>query len=478
MRASRLVSILLLLQARGRATAAELAGELEVSPRTIYRDVEALSAAGIPVYADRGRDGGYRLVDGYRTRLTGLTGGEADALFLSGLPGPAAQLGLGGAVAAAQLKLLAALSPVSRERAEAFRARFHLDVPGWFRAAEEVPHLTGVAAAVWEQRLLRVRYERWTGEVTRLLAPLGLVLKAGSWYVVATVDPGGDPRTYRVARILDLEVSDETFDRPAGFDLAAYWREWSARYERDVYRDEAVLRLSPAAVRLLPGWWGPVAAEAAARTAGPPDAAGWVRARVPIETVEHATAQVLRLGAGVEVLAPARLRERVAAHAAAMVALYRGGSADVEQVDDEDERLARLDDAAGAAVAVAQVRRDGQLPAAADAHPGHAPVPAGDDLPPAQPEAERVVAAPGRVELAACGVGDPDVVHGDPLPGPGLGTVAHDEVLDDQVRGSGSGGHGDVRLAQGHDAIVVTRPAGAGRAPRRHPGELRIQATP
>ena len=321
MRASRLVSILLLLQTRGRLTARELADELGVSVRTVYRDVESLGAAGVPLYADRGPAGGYQLLDGYRTRLTGLTAGEAESLFLAGLPGPAAELGLGTMLAAAQLKLLAALPPELRSRAGRIRERFHLDAPGWFSDGDQPLHLAAVADAVWEQRAVRVRYRRWGGEVARTLEPLGLVLKGGNWYLVACA--AGQARTYRVSRILELETLDERFERPEGFDLADYWQAWSRRFETDVYRGEAIVRLSPRALARLPHFFHPVAARAAHESASPPDRDGWTQVVLPIESIEHALADLLRLGADAEVLAPPELRERMAETAAALAEIYR-----------------------------------------------------------------------------------------------------------------------------------------------------------
>ncbi|MFI5834138.1 helix-turn-helix transcriptional regulator [Micromonospora sp. NPDC051300] len=322
MRASRLVSLLLLLQTRGRMTAGELAEALEVSVRTVYRDVESLGAAGVPVYADRGPAGGYRLLAGWRTRLTGLTGPEADALFLAGLPGPAAELGLASAVAAAELKVRAALPDELADRSGRIRQRFHLDAPGWFRHPEPVPHLETLAGAVWEDRLVELRYRRWRAprEVTRLVAPLGVVLKAGRWYLVARCDD--ELRTYRVGAVLDATVTDERFDRPDGFDLAGYWREWTARYERDVYRDQARIRLTAAALEFMPYVFPPEMSRAARAAAGEPGPDGWLETTVPIESVRHAHGELLKLGAEVEVLAPAELRARFTATAHALTRLY------------------------------------------------------------------------------------------------------------------------------------------------------------
>ncbi|MEU8073758.1 YafY family protein [Micromonospora sp. NPDC049151] len=329
MRASRLVSLLLLLQTRGRMTAQELADALEVSVRTVYRDVESLGAAGVPVYADRGPAGGYRLLEGYRTRLTGMTGPEAEALFLAGLPGPAAELGLTSVVAAAELKVRAALPDELADRSGRIRQRFHLDAPGWFRYPEATPHLETLAGAVWRDRLVRLRYRRWRAprEVTRLVAPLGVVLKAGRWYLVGRCEE--QIRTYRVGAVLDAEVTAEPCARPDDFDLAAYWREWTARYERDVYRDQARIRLTVAALEFMPYVFPPEMSRAARAAAGEPGPDGWLETTVPIESVRHAHTEFLKLGAEVEVLSPADLRERFIATAHALTRLYGdAGSAD------------------------------------------------------------------------------------------------------------------------------------------------------
>ncbi|HEY2100490.1 MAG TPA: WYL domain-containing protein [Pseudonocardia sp.] len=322
MRASRLLSLLLLLQNRGRMTAPALAAELEVSVRTVYRDVESLGAAGVPIYADRGPAGGYQLLDGYRTRLTGLTSDEADSLFLAGVPGPAAELGLGGALAAAQLKLTAALPAELRDRASRVGERFHLDAPGWFRDAEDAPFLSDLATALWRDQRIAVRYRRWGhDEVDRILDPLGLVLKAGVWYLVAG-GPTGAPRTYRVSRVLSLRTSPGRTHRPPDFSLAEFWRTRSAELRAALWRAEATVRLSPRGLELVPVLLGQLEARAVAESAGEPAGDGWVTATLPIESTRHAESVLLCLGAEVEVLAPPELRERLAAVARALVARY------------------------------------------------------------------------------------------------------------------------------------------------------------
>ncbi len=318
MRASRLLSILMLLQARGRMSAQALAAEVEVSVRTIYRDVDQLSAAGVPVYAERGRDGGFQLLDGWRTRLTGMTSAEAQALFLAGLPGPAAELGLGDAMAAAQLKLLAALPAGWQADAQRVGARFHLDAVDWYRSAAPADHLPVVAAAVWAETRLKITYESWTGLGERLVDPLGLVLKAGTWYLAAR--SGGKVRTYRVSNIRAVEAAEGRFTRPKDFTLSTYWGEATQRFEAEIYRGSALLRVTAVGLKRLRGMSAAVGD--AALSARPADASGWAEVEIPIETVEQGARDLLRLGPEAEVLAPPALRRAVADTVRQLAALY------------------------------------------------------------------------------------------------------------------------------------------------------------
>ena len=311
MLASRLLSILMLLQARGRVSARELAEAFEVAVRTIHRDIDELSAAGVPVYAERGRNGGFRLRDGWRTKLTGLSESEAETLFLAGLPGPAAELGFADAVSTTRLKLLAALPPTLQPSAERIAARFHLDPGVWFQHAVALPSLPVIARAVWSERMLKLRYRR-AGETEarpRKLGPLGLVLKAGVWYLVAQT--GNAVRTYRAANIHDAEITNEAFTRPKHFDLAAHWREAVREYEGGVYHEQADVRLSPRGVYML-DLLGPYVVRAAAETAGKPDRKGWVRCTLPLESIDFGIRELMRLGDEVRVLGPPVLRAQFA----------------------------------------------------------------------------------------------------------------------------------------------------------------------
>ncbi|MFG3182261.1 helix-turn-helix transcriptional regulator [Streptomyces nigra] len=313
MSASRLLSVLLLLQSRGRLPARGIADELGVSVRTAYRDLARLQAAGVPVYAEPGPGGGYQLLDGYRTRLTGLSEGEARALLFAGLPHAAADLGLAAEVTAARLKLLAALPTGLREEAARTAAVFHLDAPGWYREPEQAPHLTLLVDAVRTGRTVDVRYRRWRvpQEVQRRLRPYGLVLKSGVWYLVAATDRG--MATYRVAHIIDASVGDERFDRPQDFDLGAHWDSYLADFQARRYTGEATIRLSPRGRRRLPDNVAPEVVRAVDSTATAVPGTEWVEAVIPIEGVEHARGELLRLGGDVEVVAPLELRRAMAA---------------------------------------------------------------------------------------------------------------------------------------------------------------------
>jgi predicted DNA-binding transcriptional regulator YafY len=328
MRASRLVSLLLLLQSRGGQTAAELARELEVSVRTIHRDVDALSASGVPIYADRGPHGGIRLVDGYRTRLTGMTADEAEALFLSGLPGPAAELGLGTVVAAARLKVLASLPTELRARASRLVERFHLDAAAWYHPDEPVPLLGPLSEAVWESERIRIAYDRGDKTVERVLEPLGLVLKAGVWYLVAAAD--GQARTYRVSRVTTVTPLEERFERPAEFDLAAFWTEASAAYERETPRITVKLRI---AGERLPRLNGVIADRpfATLERLQEADPEGWLRVRVTLDWPHEVVSQILAVGPDCELLEPGELRAQVATEARRVAARYAEAGVDLQQ---------------------------------------------------------------------------------------------------------------------------------------------------
>ncbi|MEU6345142.1 WYL domain-containing protein [Streptomyces sp. NPDC046977] len=373
MRAARLIHLVLLLQSHGSMTSAELAGALEVSERTVGRDVLALSEAGVPVYAERGRAGGYRLLDGYRTRLTGLGRAEAEALFLSGVPAALEAMGLHDAGSAARLKVSAALLPELRDAPRTAAQRFHLDAPGWWQEPATPPLLPALAEAVWGDRRLRARYRRADTEVARELEPYALVLKAGVWYTVARANGArgaaeaaqtegadkaktadrtegaeaaahpeaaewtekaegpekatsaeGAVRVYRVDRFSAVDVLPERFVRDPAFDLPAFWEARAAAFARSVLRAEVVLRLTPDGARHLPYVADAAAARDALAAAAPPGADGRVTVTLAVESLDVAYHQLLALGPGAELLSPAPLRARFAEAARAMAAAYAG----------------------------------------------------------------------------------------------------------------------------------------------------------
>ncbi|MGW6020744.1 helix-turn-helix transcriptional regulator [Streptomyces sp. NPDC055099] len=322
MRAARLIKMVLLLQARPSMTAAELAGELEVSERTITRDAQALSEAGVPVYADRGRAGGYRLIGGYRTRLTGLGRSEAEALFLSGVPGALREMGLEDAASAARLKVSAALMPSLRDASQNASQRFHLDAPGWFKETPAPELLPALADAVWDDRRVTARYRRQDTEVERELEPYGLVLKAGVWYLCARVPDTGSFRVYRIDRFTAITADEDRFVRDEEFDLPGFWEERAAQFARAILHSEVVLRLSEAGLRQLPYATDSASTQEALESASAPDEEGWVTLTLAVENETVAYTQLMSLGPEAEILEPPTLRERFAAAATQMARRY------------------------------------------------------------------------------------------------------------------------------------------------------------
>jgi predicted DNA-binding transcriptional regulator YafY len=313
MPARRLISILMLLQLRERTTADALAAEFEVSVRTIYRDIDRLAAAGVPVYADRGPNGGFRLVDGYRTRLTGLAADEAEAMFMIGLPGPATALGLGEAATGAGRKMLAALPRSRGDLAGRLGDCFHLDPVDWYRAETPPEHLPAIARAVLDRHPLAMTYESWTGVRDWTVEPLGLVLKAGAWYLVA--HGHGKPRIFKVANILRHEIRETDALPPADFDLKTWWTEEIARFEAGLRPGIARVRVSALGAKRL-SQQGDYAQRAL--RAGRVCADGWIEFELPIEGIEQAALSLLALGGEAEVIAPPELRRRLHALAVAV----------------------------------------------------------------------------------------------------------------------------------------------------------------
>lgn len=297
MRAERLIRIVLLLQSRGRLTAAELARELEVSPRTIQRDMEALSGSGVPVYAVRGAGGGWALHERYRTSLTGLTSAEALAIVVGRPPGILADLGLDDPGEGPVLKLLAAVSDSARDRAEHARQRIHVDLAPWGWVGERDPLLPQLQQAVWDDRAVRIRYAASDSHFE--IEPLGLVAKGSAWYLVARSK--GRYRTYRVSRIHDLVVTDRRFERPEGFDLATHWQTAAQRYAEQLPNYRVKLRVRGDALARVRWMYG-----RDKRISDADD--GWSEVHVDLEDEPNALVAVGMLGAEVEVVSPEQLR--------------------------------------------------------------------------------------------------------------------------------------------------------------------------
>jgi predicted DNA-binding transcriptional regulator YafY len=310
LKADRLVSLLLLLQSADRRTARELARHLEVSERTIYRDVDALSASGIPVYAERGSDGGFQLSEGYRRALMHFGEDEIRALFIGGTA-VLADLGLGPNLERALEKLRGGLGDVQQRAAERARGRIHIDQRRWNASDPPVERLALLRRAVWDDRCIELGYEdRARARTTRRVDPYGLVSKAGVWYLIARTTSGF--RSFRVERILDAHECNERFERDPKFDLDAHWRETSTQMMGTQERFPVVVRVDPEDLNMVVGYWpsDPVS----------PDDPYVLRIQFGSERA--AVAYLVTWGDSVELLEPLTLAPAVIAHAQRLIDRY------------------------------------------------------------------------------------------------------------------------------------------------------------
>lgn len=332
MRADRLISLLMLLQSRGTMTAPALAEALDVSERTIYRDVDALSAAGVPVYGMPGRNGGFALVDRYRTSLTGMTADEIRALFMLSIPAPLDALGVSKPLRQALRKLAASLPAGHREAEQRVRQRFHLDATWWQQGGGTVPHLQTLHRAVQEDRVLTIRYEAFPGlESAPQVAPYGLVAKAGVWYAVTRriegsdepethIGPGVGPvRVHRVDRLIEARLEPGTFTRPADFDLAAFWARWCTARESSYRAYQVEIRATPEVLR----WLAPYDPEPVASAPDPAGEQGWAHLTLSFESLDDARRHLLGFGGAVEVLSPPALRWSIEDYARQVLKRYQ-----------------------------------------------------------------------------------------------------------------------------------------------------------
>jgi predicted DNA-binding transcriptional regulator YafY len=316
------VSLVLLLQARGRATARELAGELEVSVRTVYRDLAALSAAGVPVFAESGPGGGCQLLEDYRFPLRALHPDEAEALLILGVPDALRDVGLDGAIAAAHRKIRVTSGldgPAGGAGPDT--ALVHLDMPRWFRSHERVPHLRDLATALRRNQQVKFWYQRpGSDPAPRVVAPLGLVNKAGTWYLVAATR-SAQVRVFRAGNVSSVQLLAEPASRPPDFDLPGFWARWSAEFQASRPRLPVRIRASAQALAVFPEIFGDAVREAVS-AAPPPDEHGWQELILSFEHEKAAAHRLAGFGAEVEVLSPPAVREHLLATARGLLRRY------------------------------------------------------------------------------------------------------------------------------------------------------------
>ncbi|MEM6282797.1 MAG: YafY family protein [Chloroflexota bacterium] len=313
MRADRLLSIMLILHTHGKMTANTLAEKLEVSRRTILRDIDALSIAGVPIHADAGHGGGVYLDEHYRVSLTGLNEAEVRALFVSIQPGPLRDVGLGRAAEDTLLKLFVALPSLHRHEAKRMQQRILLDPTLWWPRSETPPHLETLKAAVFDDCCVEVRYERGDGTIVeRVLEPYSLVAKASVWYLIARSD--GEPRTYRVSRFVAVRIIDKQFERDAVFDPVTYWHTHTETFIANMPSFAFTLRLNVSRLRLLKLY-----ADGGYTIRDTSADETMLTVDVRLTSLEEARMLVLGLGTDAQIVEPDELREAVLVQAKQMV---------------------------------------------------------------------------------------------------------------------------------------------------------------
>ncbi|MBP2110895.1 helix-turn-helix transcriptional regulator [Paenibacillus silagei] len=315
MRADRLITIVQLLQSRGKISSKELAQTLEVSERTIFRDMEALSFSGIPVLAERGREGGWKLAEGYRNSLTGMNTKEIAALLVPADPAILHALGIQEEFSSATRKLQAAATRQPLTPFSFLSQRIHIDGAGWHPSGETYPCLSALQGALWENHKVSITYLRGEDAAERLVAPLGLVVKRGVWYLVAGHD--SELRTYRVSRITEAKVTDESFEQPEDFHLSEYWETSTAAFKSALPRYPSSLLVREQTMKELQK-----ERYVALLHQEPAEAPGWIRAEAEFNTPESACRIILSLGQGIKVTAPPELADTVAAALREAAALY------------------------------------------------------------------------------------------------------------------------------------------------------------
>ncbi|MET3728163.1 putative DNA-binding transcriptional regulator YafY [Fictibacillus halophilus] len=318
MRADRLISILLLLQNHGKMTTKALAQELEVTERTIHRDMEALSVAGIPVLAERGKHGGWRLVDQYRTRLTGLKDSELKTLFLSPSFQLLSDLGITKDWKEARQKLLAALPNTLQSQADHLWNRIHIDTDPWKQSSQEITALSLLQQALWEERKIRITYEKANKETSeRIVEPLGLVAKGRTWYLIAVANK--DIKNFRVSRIKYVELTNDLFARPTNFQLADYWTESKQNFVQSLPVFEVDVEASPAIIQRLSfsGRFAQVVSK------GSPNENGWFPVKLTFDTKQEAASYIIGFGDQMKIISPSSLIDSVKRIGESVLSLYK-----------------------------------------------------------------------------------------------------------------------------------------------------------